>query len=59
MDECLDMQSVDLNYGQMFFMMLGFLPVMMCLPCWFVAKFVHEPMVITSIILVIKSGLKK
>jgi hypothetical protein len=44
MDECLDMQSVDLNYGQMFFMMLGFLPVMMCLPCWFVAKFVHEPM---------------
>ena len=37
MDECLDMQSVDLNFGQMFFMMLGFLPVMMCLPCWFVA----------------------
>ena len=45
MDECLDMQSVDLNYGQMFFMMLGFLPVVICLPCWFVAKFVHEPMV--------------
>ena len=45
MDECLDMQTTGLNYGQIFFMMLGFLPVLMCFPCWLVAKFIHEPMV--------------
>jgi len=37
--------SVDLNYGQIFFMMLGLLPVLACVPCWVVAKFVYEPYV--------------
>jgi hypothetical protein len=46
MDECLDMQTTGLNYGQIFFMTLGFLPVLMCFPCWLVAKFIHEPMAI-------------
>ena len=45
MDECLDMQADGLNYGQIFFMMMGFLPILMCFPCWVVAKFVHAPMV--------------
>lgn len=39
------MTSVDLNYGQIFFMMLGLLPVLACVPCWVVAKFVYEPYV--------------
>ena len=39
------MDSVDLNYGQIFFMMLGLLPVLACVPCWVVAKFVYEPYV--------------
>jgi len=39
------MESVDLNYGQIFFMMLGLLPVLACVPCWVVAKFVYEPYV--------------
>ena len=39
------MESVDLNYGQMFFMMLGFLPALACVPCWVVAKFGYEPYV--------------
>ena len=37
------MESCDLNYGQLFFMTLGFLPVLACLPCWIVAKFIYEP----------------
>jgi len=37
------MESCDLNYGQLFFMTLGFLPVLACLPCWVVAKFIYEP----------------
>jgi len=39
------MGSVDLNYGQIFFMMLGLIPVLACVPCWVVAKFVYEPYV--------------
>jgi len=39
------MEPVDLNYGQIFFMLLGFLPVLACVPCWVVAKFVYEPYV--------------
>jgi hypothetical protein len=39
------MGSVDLNYGQIFFMMLGLLPVLACVPGWVVAKFVYEPYV--------------
>ncbi len=37
------MEIQDLNYGQIFFMTLGFLPVLACFPCWVVAKFVYEP----------------
>jgi len=39
------MESLDLNYGQIFFMTLGFLPVLVCVPCWVVAKFLYEPYV--------------
>uniref|UniRef100_A0A6C0C6J3 Uncharacterized protein n=1 Tax=viral metagenome TaxID=1070528 RepID=A0A6C0C6J3_9ZZZZ len=39
------MEIQDFNYGQLFFMTLGFLPVMTCLPCWVVAKFLYEPYV--------------
>jgi hypothetical protein len=39
------MESVALNYGQIFFMMLGLVPVLACAPCWVVAKFVYEPYV--------------
>tara|TARA_R110002074_G_scaffold52070_1_gene131431 strand:+ start:131 stop:838 length:708 start_codon:yes stop_codon:yes gene_type:complete len=39
------MVVVDLNYSHIFFMMLGFLPVLACVPCWVVAKFVYEPYV--------------
>ena len=35
----------ELNFGQLFFMTLGFIPFMICLPCWTVAKFIHEPYV--------------
>jgi hypothetical protein len=34
-----------LNYGQIFFIMLGVIPVALCLPIWFVAVFVHGPYV--------------
>jgi len=37
------LEAPDLNYGQIFFMTLGFLPVLACFPCWLVAKFVYEP----------------
>ena len=39
------MESVNLNYGQIFFMLLGLLPVLACVPCWVIAKFVYEPYV--------------
>ena len=39
------MESVDLNYGQIFFMTLGFLSVVSCVPCWVIAKFIYEPYV--------------
>ena len=39
------MVVVDFNYSHIFFMMLGFLPVLACVPCWVVAKFVYEPYV--------------
>ena len=38
-------ETFNLNYGQIFFMTLGFIPVLLCLPCWVVAKFVYEPYV--------------
>ena len=37
------LEAPDLNYGQIFFMTLGFLPVLACFPCWLVAKFIYEP----------------
>jgi len=36
-------ESPELNFGQIFFMTLGFLPVLACFPCWVVAKFIYEP----------------
>ena len=33
-----------LNYGHMFFIMLGLIPLVFTIPCWVVAKFVYEPM---------------
>lgn len=33
-----------LNYGQLFFMTIGFLPIMLTLPCWLVARYIFEPM---------------
>ena len=36
-------ESHELNFGQIFFMTLGFLPVLACFPCWVVAKFIYEP----------------
>ena len=38
-------EAPELNFGQIFFMTLGFLPVLVCFPCWVVAKFVYEPYV--------------
>jgi len=32
-----------LNSSQIFFMTLGFIPLLLCFPCWVVAKFIHEP----------------
>jgi hypothetical protein len=37
------LEAHELNIGQIFFMTLGFLPVLACFPCWVVAKFVYEP----------------
>jgi hypothetical protein len=31
------------NYSQIFFMMLSFIPIAICLPCWFVATFAYKP----------------
>jgi len=31
------------NSSQIFFMMLSFIPIAICLPCWFVATFIHKP----------------
>lgn len=50
MDNCYEYyhttnESQNLNYGQMFFIMLGMLPVMICFPVWFVAFFIHDPWV--------------
>ena len=50
MDNCYEYyhttnEPQNLNYGQMFFIMLGMLPVMFCLPVWFVAFFIHDPYV--------------
>ena len=36
--------GTNLNSGQAFFMILGMLPFLICLPTWVVAKFVWEPM---------------
>ena len=46
MDECPSTFDTDtgLNYGQIFFMLLGLLPFMICLPPLIVAKLVWEPM---------------
>lgn len=34
-----------LNFGQMFFIMTGLIPMALCLPCWLVAKYVYKPFV--------------
>ena len=39
------LEAHELNFGQIFFMTLGFLPVLACFPCWIVAKFIYEPYV--------------
>ena len=45
MDTCNEYTDAsNLNYGQIFFMTLGFLPFLLSLPCWLVARFVFEPM---------------
>lgn len=31
------------NSSQIFFMMLSFVPMALCLPCWFVATFIYKP----------------
>lgn len=33
-----------LNSGQMFFILLGMLPIITCFPCWIVANFIYKPM---------------
>lgn len=35
----------NLNSGQIFFMTLSFIPLLFCLPCWVVAKFIYQPYV--------------
>ena len=45
MDTCNEFNDAsNLNYGQMFFMTLGFLPFLLTLPCLIVARCVFEPM---------------
>ncbi len=39
------MVVVDFNYSHIFFMNIGFLPVLAFVPCWVIAKFVYEPYV--------------
>lgn len=41
----IDEYDCELNYGQMFFILASFIPAVLCLPCWMVAKFVYEPYV--------------
>jgi len=36
--------TTNLNYGQIFFMTIGMIPFFICIPTWFVAKFVWQPM---------------
>ena len=38
-------QPTNLNNGQVFFIMLSLLPIMLFFPVWFVAFFIHKPMV--------------
>jgi hypothetical protein len=45
MDTCKEYNDANnLNYGQMFFMTLGFLPFLLIFPCWIVSRYVFEPM---------------
>lgn len=45
METCANNTDINtLNYSQIFFMTLGFLPIMLTFPCWVVAKYVFEPM---------------
>ena len=46
MDECPSISDTNttLNYGQIFFMLVGLLPFLICLPPLFVAKLVWEPL---------------
>lgn len=47
MDTCKDnIDASNLNYGQIFFMMLGFLPVLFSFPCWIIAKYIFKPMML-------------
>ena len=36
--------SSNLNYSQMFFILLGTLPILFTFPCWVISKYVFEPM---------------
>ena len=43
---CIDeYENAKLNTGQMFFIMLSFIPLALFFPFWIVAKFIYEPWV--------------
>tara|TARA_R110002073_G_scaffold69408_4_gene172276 strand:- start:3472 stop:4209 length:738 start_codon:yes stop_codon:yes gene_type:complete len=37
------------SYGQMLFIVIGIIPVLLCVPCWAVGKFIYEPMLKQSL----------
>ena len=41
---CISTEEAILTYGQILFISLGLLPILFCVPCWTVGKFVYEPM---------------
>lgn len=43
------MNSQETSYGQMLFIVMGFIPVLLCVPCWLVGKFIYEPMLKQSL----------
>jgi hypothetical protein len=41
----MDIETNNLNNGQMFFIFIGMLPFLALMPCWIVGKFIYEPYV--------------
>ena len=41
---CVSLNEQTLAYGQMFFITIGLIPTILCVPCWIVGKFIYEPM---------------